>query len=119
MAGENTYHDQDHIAVLAAVSSADGKTIVLPWADPNSHAILTTTTGGGGTGTWYAVSGTIDGANKTFTIPVVPTSDFVLVLVNQTQMQGIDYTYVGNTITTTSAPDASLSGLGFMAFVIS
>lgn len=113
------YHDQDHTATLTAVSSTDGKTPVVVWADPDTHRILTTNAGGGGTGTWYDVTGTINSSNVTFTLPVTPSSDFILVLVNQIQMLGIDYTVIGNTITYTVAPDASLSGLGHKAFVIS
>lgn len=54
---------------------------------------------GGGTGTWYSVSGTIDGTNPTFTLPVTPASDFVLVLGGQTQIKGKWYTVSTNTIT--------------------
>lgn len=118
----DSYHDHNHTAVLLAVSSADGKTPVLVWADPVTHRLLTTSTGGG-TMTKYNVSGTINSSNVTFTIPVSVTSDFILVLVNQFQMLGIDYTYVAGvsttTITMTVAPDASLSGLGFQAYVTS
>lgn len=104
---------------LIAVSNTDSTQIVRLTADPATGALLVSLSGGGGIGTWYDVSGTIDGNNVTFTLPVTPASDFVLVLVNQTQMQGIDYTYTGATITMATAPDASLSGLGFKAFVIS
>lgn len=106
---------------LTAVSSVDNKTIVRLAADPNTGALLVTTSGGGGIMTKYNVSGTINSSNVTFTIPVAVGSDFILVLVNQFQMLGIDYTYsVGattTTITMTTAPDSSLSGLGFQAYV--
>lgn len=55
--------------------------------------------GGSGTGTWYAVSGTINGSNPTFTLPVTPSSDFVLVLGGQTQIPTKWYTVSGSTIT--------------------
>ena len=107
---------------LTAVSNVDGTTIIRLYADPVTHRLLVDIAGGGGTGTWWDVTGTIDGANKTFSIATAVTSDFILVLVNQTQMQGIDYTYVAGagttTITMTTSPDASLSGLGFKAFVV-
>lgn len=54
---------------------------------------------GGGTGTWYAVSGTIDGVNATFTLPVTPASDFLLILGGQTQIKTKWYTVSGSTIT--------------------
>lgn len=114
--------DPNDKTTLTAVSNTDQTVIVRLTADPATGALLVTLAGGGGTGTWYDVTGTIDGANKTFTIATAVTSDFVLVLVNQTQMQTIDYTYSAGasttTITMTTAPDASLSGLGFKAFVI-
>lgn len=108
---------------LIAVSNSDSTQIVRLTADPATGALLVTASGGGGIGTWWDVTGTIDSSNKSFTIATAVGSDFVLVLVNQTQMQTIDYTYsVGvstTSITMTTAPDASLSGLGFKAFVIS
>lgn len=104
---------------LTAVSSVDDVTIVRLVADPATGALLVSLTGSGGTGTWYTVSGTIDGANVTFTIPVSPTSDIVLVLARQVQAKTIDYSLSGSTITMTYAPDASLSGQPFQAFVIS
>lgn len=84
---------------LTAVSTSDGKTIVRLVADPLTGALVVTGSGVGGTGTWYAVSGTIDGVNPTFTLPVVPDSDFVLVLGGQTQILGKWYTVSGSTIT--------------------
>ncbi len=108
---------------LTAVSNVDDTTIVRLTADPATGALLVTSAGGGGTMTKYNVSGTINSSNVTFTIPVAVGSDFILVLVNQMQMLGIDYTYsvgVGvTTITMTTAPDSSLSGLGFQAYVVS
>lgn len=76
-----------------------------------------------GTGTNYTVSGTINGSNVTFTIPVSVKSDFSLFLARQPQAPTTDYIYVAGvsttTITMTYAPDASFSGQPFWAFVIS
>ena len=72
MSGQNTYHDQDHVAVIAAVSSADGVSIVLPWADPVTHRLLTTGAGGGGL-TQLAATGTVNGVNAAFTFTQEPT----------------------------------------------
>lgn len=108
---------------LIAVSNADDTTIVRLTADPVTGALLVTSAGGGGTGTWYTVSGTIDGVNATFTIPVAVKSDFLLFLARQPQMLTTDFTYSAGggstTITYTTAPDASLSGQPHQAFVIS
>ncbi len=106
---------------LTAVSSVDDTTIVRLTADPVTGALLVSGAGGGGTMTKYNVTGTVNSSNVTFTIPVAVTSDFLLILVNQFQMLGIDYTYSAGggitTITMTTAPDTSLSGLGFQAYV--
>lgn len=112
---------------LTATSSADGVSIVRVAADPATGALLITGTTGG-TGTYYTVSGTIDGSNTTFTIPVAVGSDFVLSLARQLQIQDIgatqwDYSYsVGastTTITYHTAPDESLSGQPHVAYVVS
>lgn len=62
--------------------------------------------------TTSAVSGTINGINTTFTLSATPTdaNSVQLSLDRQLQIQGVDYTLSGATITYTTAPDASLSG---------
>lgn len=108
---------------LTAVSSSDSTQIVRLTADPDTGALLVVASGAGGTGTWYDVSGTINGSNVTFTIPVAVTSDFLVFLARQPQMKTEDFTYAAGigttTITYISAPDASLSGFPHKAFVIS
>lgn len=114
---------------LTAVSSSDDKTIIRLVADPVTGALLVTgVSSGGGTGTWYDVTGTINSSNVTFTIPVKVKSDFLLVLGRQPQALSTgsntyDYTYSAGatttTITYTTAPDTSLSGQPHQAFVIS
>lgn len=117
--------DSNSVASAIFESSTQTGVILRGQIDPITGRILVDNAGdsGGGTGTIYTVSGTINSSNVTFTIPVAVTSDFQLTLVNQIQMKGIDYTYVAGgsttTITMTTAPDSSLSGLGFQAFVIS
>jgi len=61
-----------------------------------------------------SVNGTIDGNNTTFTLagsiaPYDPNS-MQLSLARQPQIQGIDYTISGTTITYVTAPPSSLSG---------
>lgn len=112
--------DANSVATLIAVSNADDTTPIRLWADPVTHRLLVDLGGGGGgTLTWYNVSGTIDGANMTFTIPVAPASGIILYLARQPQMDTLDYSVSGSTITMTYAPDASLSGQPFKAGVIS
>lgn len=129
MADQTNAIDANSRQSLTAVSNVDGKTIVRLYADPITHRLLVDLTGAsGGTGTYYTVSGAIDGINTTFTIPVTVTSDFVLSLARQLQIQDIgvtmwNYSYsagVGSTtITYHTAPDASLSGQPHVAYVVS
>jgi len=121
-------HDGNSVPTLMAVSSADGITPVRLYANPSTHRLLTSSASGGGTGTWWKVTGTIDGSNKTFTIATAAASDFLLVLARQPQAQTVgadtwDYSYVAGggvtTITYVTAPDASLSGQPHQAFIIS
>jgi hypothetical protein len=59
-----------------------------------------------------SVSGTINGSNVTFTVSPTPFdgNSMQLSLGHQPQIQGIDYTLSGGTITYIVAPDASLNG---------
>jgi hypothetical protein len=63
------------------------------------------------------VSGTINGSNVTFTISPIPFdgNSLQLSLARQSQIQGIDYTLSGGTITYITPPDASLSGFPHVA----
>lgn len=119
----NAYRDENSVPTLIASSNVDGFTPVRVYADPVTHRLLVNLGGGGGMGTWYTVTGTIDGVNTTFTIPVTVGSDFLLFLARQPQMLTTDFTYAAGVGTTTitygSAPDASLSGQPHKAFVIS
>jgi hypothetical protein len=58
------------------------------------------------------VSGTINGSNAVFTISPAPfdPNSVQLTLARQPQVQGIDYTLSGTTITYVVPPDGSLSG---------
>ena len=128
MTTQNGYLDENSRPTLTALASDASGDIVDVYADKITHRLLTQSSGGGGTGTWWAVSGTIDGSNKTFTIATAVDSDFILSLARQVQQQNIgmttwDYSYSvaggTTTITYTTAPDASLSGQPHTAFVIS
>lgn len=105
--------------------SVDGVTIT---GDGTPASPLVAAGGSSAVGTWYNVSGTVNSSNVTFTIPVVVSSDFVLQLGGQVQSLSVspktyDYSYapgVGTTvITMTVAPDASLAGSPFQAYVVS
>ena len=128
VASENAYIDENSRPTLTAVASDGSGDIVDVYADPITHRLLVESSGGSGTGTWYAVTGTIDGSNTSFSIAVAVTSDFLLFLARQQQQQDIgatewDYSYSAGSDTTTItmhvAPDASLSGQPFAAYVVS
>jgi hypothetical protein len=79
---------------LMGVSSVDMKTPTPAAVDPVTGRVLVDVVSGGGTGTQYNVSGTCDGSNVTFTIPVAVGSDFLLWFERQQQFKTEDYTYV-------------------------
>ena len=127
MASQNAKIDQNSRQTLTAVASDASGDIVQVYADKTTHRLLTQSAGGGGTGTWWKVNGTINSSNVTFTIATAVASDFLLVLARQPQAQDVgadtfDYSYsVGGgttTITMHYAPDSSLSGQPFQALVI-
>ncbi len=119
----DAYRDQNSVPTLIAASNVDGKTPIRVFADPVTHRLLVDSASGGGTGTYYDVSGTIDGSNATFTIATTALSDFLLFLARQPQAFTTDFTYVAGVGTTTITyvvpPDASLSGQPHQAFLIS
>jgi len=127
MSGTLKKDDNDY-PVSGGVSSADSNVVLPLKINPSNGRLLVQNAGGGGTGTWYKVNGTIDGSNVTFTISTAVASDFLLVLGRQPQAQDVgadtwDYSYVAaagtTTITYHTAPDAALSGLPHQAFVVS
>lgn len=119
--------DDNDYPVMGGTSTADNQTVINSAYNPVTRALLVTGVTGGGTGTWYNVSGTINGSNVTFTIATAVTSNFILMLARQPQAQDVggftgDYSYTTGggvtTITYHAAPDASLSGQQHQAFVI-
>lgn len=124
MVDASSAHDPNSAPTLTGVSNVDGSTVVRVYADPVTHRLLVDSEGSsGGTGTWYAVSGALNGTNVTFTVATAVGSDFLLFLARQPQMPTTDFTYSAGVSTTTityaSAPDASLSGQPHYAYVVS
>lgn len=119
--------DDNGYPVMGGTASSDNATIINSSFNSSNRRLLVQATTGG-TGTWWKVTGAIDGVNKTFTIATAVGSDFLLVLARQPQAQTVgadtyDYSYSAGASTTTityvTAPDASLSGLPHQAFVVS
>ena len=98
--GQNTYHDSNHVPVLAAVSSSDGESVVLLWADPVTHRLLVTSSGGP---TWYQDEIVATGQTGTsFTLAHTPTAIVFLFKNGQYLVSGgvsYDYTLSGASIT--------------------
>lgn len=100
MANETARKDENAVPVLTAVTDDSSQEIRMLRVNPATGRLLVSPLGGsGGTGTWYSVSGTINGSNPTFTLPLIPASDFVLILGGQTQIKTKWYTVSGSTIT--------------------
>lgn len=113
------YHDQNHTPTLMGTSSADGKTPVVLWADPNTHRLLTSAGGASITVYTETPSGLINGSNTTYTTLHTITSIFSFAINGQyLHPQDIaagtgDYTFTGSTITFLTALPAALSGTAF------
>lgn len=119
--------DDNGYPVMGGVSSSDATVVLNSRINPVTGRLLVQSSASGGTGTWWKVTGTIDGANVTFSIATAVASDFLLVLARQPQALTVgadtwDYSYVAGggvtTITYVAAPDASLSGQPHQAFII-
>jgi len=92
----NAYRDQNNVPTLIAVSSVDGVTPVRLYADPTTHRLLIDTTGGAGQ--VITPTGTVDGLNNIFTVPV-GTSIVSVVVDGLERYSGFGYTYSGTTVT--------------------
>lgn len=100
---------------LIAVSNADGSTPIRLWADPVTHRLLVDIPSASVTIYNDTVSGTIDGANKTFTVTntIASNGAIALFLAGIPYQATVDYTYSGTTITMVVAPDVTISGQPF------
>lgn len=87
--------DNNYITTLIAVSSLDGISPVTLFADPVTHRLLVSSSGGSGI-TMEVPSGTIDGSNVTFTVGNEPRFVVIDGLVRR-DTKG--YNYSGGTIT--------------------
>lgn len=111
--------DQNFVTTLLGVSSTDGSTPIVVYADPVTHRLLVDVAGGSGTAVNNETpSGAFDGVNTTFTLAHTPLAGTLLLFLNgQFQHPGVsaDYTLSGDTITYNAAPSAAFSGLPFTA----
>ena len=92
--------DQNAVKSLLAVSSADGVSIVVVWADPVTHALLIKNVGG--SGTWYQDEIVATGQTVTsFSLLHTPQSVVFLYKNGQYLVSGAgqDYTRVGSALT--------------------
>lgn len=101
--------DANDVKSLLAVSSVDGESIVVVWADPVTHAILVKVVGGGGGSGFQIPTGTVDGSNKTFVFTTAPNA-IVLdgTTLQQTEQDGTTNWTGTTTITLLVAPQNSI-----------
>ena len=114
------YHDNDHVPVLLATSSTDGKTPVLVWADPVTHRLLVSASSSAITTVYTETpSGLINSSNTTYTTVHTINNIFSMAINGQyLHPQDIgagtgDYTVSGSTITFLTALPSSLAGTSF------
>lgn len=100
--------DANGVKSLLAVSSVDGATPVVVWADPVTHRLLCQLVGGGGSG-FQSPTGTVNGSNTSFTWSTAPKAIVVDgVCLQQTQQDGT-VNWTGTTTTVLAiAPNFSI-----------
>ena len=89
--------DENRIATLLGVSNGDGVTPVVLWADPVTHRLLTSTTGGN-----FSINEIVSGSGTTFTLANTPTAGTQQIYANGQRLTpgaGNDYTISGAVIT--------------------
>ncbi len=91
--------DANYITTLLAVSNADGSTPVTLYADPTTHRLLVSLSGGGVT--VETPTGTVNGSNASFTVTAEP---LWVVADGATYFAGVGYTYGALTVTMDLAP---------------
>ncbi len=111
------YHDSDHTATFMAVSSTDGETPVVVWADPTTHRLLVTASSTTVTVYTETPSGLINGSNTSYTVLNSINNIFSFAINGQYlhPYNGTigDYTFSGSTITFHTALPSALSGTPF------
>lgn len=103
----NAYKDENDVSTLIACSNVDGQTPVRLYADPVTHRLLVDMSAGFNYADNETPSGTVDGANTTFTLAHSPSpAGSLQFFVNGQLLKsgGIDYTLLTNTVTTNFAP---------------
>lgn len=98
--------DQNAVKSLLAVSSADGVSIVVVWADPVTHALLVKSVASAG---FQIPTGTVNGSNKTFVFTTAPNAVVVDgATLQQTEQGGVQNWSGSTTITLLVAPNESI-----------
>lgn len=84
-----------------AISSTDGVTPVIVWADPVTHRLLTTASGGGGS--TFVNNEIVSGSGTSWTLAQTPLSGVQHIYAEGQRLTpgaGNDYTITGTAITT-------------------
>ncbi len=103
----NANRDQNYVTTLIATSNVDGISPVTLYADPTTHRLLVSSSGGAGF-TELTATGTVNSVNKTFTFTQKPTyivSDGVWYKENK------GWTWGGSTATMTIPPNDDIYGV--------
>ena len=109
----NARKDQNRIPTIIGTSSVDGITPVLIYADPTTHRLYVDLVGGGGGLTPIVITGTVNGANVTFTCtqPTYVVSDGVWNRATDSQASpATNWTWAGGTLTMTVPPQSDIYG---------
>lgn len=108
----NAKKDENRVSTLLGVSSTDGVTPVRIYADSVTHRLYVDLAGGGGF-TNLTATGTVDGANVTFTFTQVPS--YIVtdgVWLTPLDNKGLtQWSNVGTTITMVIPPNSSIFGI--------
>lgn len=111
----NAKRDQNFVTTLLAVSSVDGVTPVLLWADPVTHRLLVDATGGGGGFTTLTATGSRNGINTVFTFTTSTQPSYIVSdgvwLTALDDNGGTQWTWSGSTATMVVPPNSSLFGV--------
>ena len=102
----NAKKDQNRIPTLIGVSSSDGTTPTLVYVDPTTHRLYVDLVGGGGGLSIIAFTGSVNGANLSFTTTSQPTyvvSDGVWYRATDAN-SNTQWSYAGGTVILSIAP---------------
>lgn len=100
--------DENFVPTLLAVSSADGVTPVVVYADPDTHRLLVQATGGSFVNT-EVPTGVVGTGNVTFTFTIAPK--VIVVDQGRVMMEDSGWSIAGLVVTLDVAPVTEIYGI--------